>query len=313
MIRDRDLGSVLDAFLAEGPTDAPDRVLLTVADRIGGQRQRPAWVNVSVRPPTRRSSRIVLLLAAALLIALIGTTIASIAKPKPTSIVVPTVVPSTVAVPAPPVEIFGPTNLQPGPYKVRNDYGVTTFVVPAGWHVQTFGPLDYSFAPAGVSSDDTVRVFFDMYIASKDATCSETPQPGIDPTARAIVADLVADPRLVTGVPVTTHIGGLDGLRVDVRMAPTYTGTCPFSEGKPTVPVIVDETRRVPQQGSEFTNGPFWGVGGTERLRLIVLDRPPVGSANVVFVIDSVDGPTFDDLVAKSMPVLESFTFDTGS
>jgi hypothetical protein len=79
------------------------------------------------------------------------------------------------------------------------------------------------------------------------------------------------------------------------------------------VPLLVDDTRRVPQQGAELANGPFWGIGGTERLRLIILDRRRRTGGNVVLVIDSADGSTFDDLVARSMPVLESFTFDIGS
>ena len=312
MTADRDLGSTLAIFFREGPNQAPDRVMAVVADRIGRERQRPAWPWRQLRWPARSSSRALVVLAAALLLALIGSTVISIARPKPTSIPIQTIGPATPAPPAAPVEVFDPATLAPGRFLLRTDYGPTTFVVPAGWSVTTLGPLDYSLKPDGVASDDTVRVFFDMYIASKDPACSETPQPGIDPTSRAMIADLVLDPRLQTSIPVSFHVGGLVGQRIDLRMAATNTRTCPFSNGSPTVPILVDDTRHVPQQGKELKNGPFWGVGGTERLRVMVLDRPG-GTGNVVFVIDSADGSTFDDLVAKSMPVLESFTFDTGS
>ena len=39
----RDIERLLDHWFADGPTQAPDRVLDVVADRIERQPQRPAW------------------------------------------------------------------------------------------------------------------------------------------------------------------------------------------------------------------------------------------------------------------------------
>ena len=43
MTHERDIERLLDYWLADGPAQAPDRVLDVVVDRIGRQRQRPTW------------------------------------------------------------------------------------------------------------------------------------------------------------------------------------------------------------------------------------------------------------------------------
>jgi hypothetical protein len=311
MTADRDLGRLLDAYFVDGPTHAPDRVLVTVTDRIERQGQRPGWVVRGGWRDVRPSSRLLVAVAAILMVAIIGATVVSISKPNPVPVPTP-IAPSPT--PVAPVSILEPTQLPAGRYLVRTRYGPTTFVLPGRWQVATQGFIDYSLSPVDAAPGDSIRVFFDMHIAAKDATCTEAPEPGIDTSVRAMVADLVADDRISVSTPVSVTIGGLTGQRLDVRIAPSTTKTCPFSDGAPTVPLIVDDADYVPDhQGPEITNGPFWGVGPGERLRLILLDRPGEAQGNVVFVIDSADGTTFDTLVAAAMPVIESFTFDTGT
>ena len=43
MTRERDIEHLLDTWFRDGPTEAPDRIVDAVADRIGRQSQRPAW------------------------------------------------------------------------------------------------------------------------------------------------------------------------------------------------------------------------------------------------------------------------------
>jgi hypothetical protein len=309
MTQDRNLGLLLDGFLADGPTQAPDRLLLAVTDRIERQRQRPAWFVGRERGSIRRPVRPVVALVAILLVALVGAVVWSVASPRPIPTPAPTPAP---AASRPPTAIIQPAALGAGRYLIRTNSGPTTFVVPGGWQVASLGLLDYSLAPIVGRPDDSLRVFFDMHIAAKDAACTEAPEPGIEPTVDAIVADLVADERLVATTPVDVEIGGLHGKRLDVRISPTTSSTCPFMEdGSPTVPLLVDDAAYVTNQpGPDITNGPFWGVDGDDRLRLVLLDRPDGG--NVVFIVNSADGTTFDSLVARSMPIIESFTFDTG-
>jgi hypothetical protein len=309
MTVDRDLGRLLDTFFVDGPTHAHDRVLVTVTDRIERQGQRPGWVVRGGWRDQRPSTRLLVAVAAILVIAIVGATVATVSQSKPVPI--PSPVPQA-STPGPPVSVLEPTQLPAGRYLVRTQYGPTTFVVPAGWQVGTLGFLDYSLSPPDAAPGDSVRVFFDMHIASKDAACTEDPEPGIEPTVRAMVHDMVTDDRIIASTPVTTTIGGLHGQRLDVRIAPSTTKTCPFSEGRPTVPLIVDDTGAQPQPPTTAF-GPFWGVSPGERLRLVLLDRPRETQGNVVFVIDSADGTTFDALAAAAMPVIESFSFDAGT
>jgi hypothetical protein len=316
MTQDRDLGRLLNGFFADGPTQAPDRVMLVVGDRIERQRQRPAWLVRPQRTIDRPWVRPVAVLAAILLIALLGATVLSIARPQPTPIPVP--VPTQPSAPTPPplatpIPLIEPADLAAGTYFIRTNYGPTTFAVPAGWTIPSFGMLDFSLAPVDAAPDDMIRVFFDMHIASKDAACTEAPEPGIGTTADEMVADLVSDRRLLTSKPKDVSIGGLTGKIVDVRIAPTTTKRCPFLADGPTVPVIVDDaaTYLPNHPGPQIANGPFWGVDSDDRLRLVILDR--TNGNNVVFVINSATGDTFDALVARSMPVIESFAFDSGT
>jgi hypothetical protein len=316
MTQDRDLGLMLDSFFVDGATRAPDRLMLAVTDRIERQRQRPGWLLSRDVAPQRSRVRTLAVLAAILLIALVGATALYIASPRetPGPLPVPTapvpVVPGATAPPIPLIE--GNGELAPGRYLVRSNVGPATFVVPAGWQISTMGMLDFSLAPIDAAPDDTIRVFYDMHISAKDAACTETPEPGIATTADAIVSDLVDDERIVVSPPVDVSIGGLSGKLLDVRISPTTKSTCPFmTDGSPTVALFVDDAGYVTDHpGPEITNGPFWGVDRDDRLRVVVLDRPNGG--NVLFIVNSADGTTFDELVARSTPIIDSFTFDTG-
>ena len=316
MTQDRDVRLMLDGFFADGATRAPDRLMLVVTDRIEHQGQRPGWLVRRDATPSRPWIRPAALLVALLLIALISATVIYVASPRPTPVPLPSpsipaqVVPGATAPPIPLIQ--GNGELPAGRYLVRSNTGPSTFVVPAGWQISTMGMLDYSLAPTDAKPDDTIRVFYNMHISAKDAACTEAPEPGIAPTVDAMVRDLVNDGWIVVTTPVDVEIGGLKGQSLDVRISPTTTSTCPFmTDGSPTVPLFVDDADYVTTApGPEITNGPFWGVDRDDRLRVVILDRPNGG--NVMFIVNSADGTTFDELVARSMPIIDSFTFDTG-
>jgi hypothetical protein len=317
MTQDRDLGLMLDRFFVDGSTRAPDRVMVAVTDRIERKSQRPGWLVRRDLAPSRPWVRPVAVLVALLLVALVGAGVFYVASPRPTP--VPQPPPSSPAriapeITPPPVPLIqGNGELAPGRYLVRSNVGPSTFVVPAAWQIATMGLLDYSLAPMDAKPDDSLRVFFNMHISAKDAACTEAPEPGIDATVNAIVSDLVNDHRIDVTTPVDIEVGGLRGKWLDVRMAPATTWTCPFmTDGTPTVPLFVDDADYVTDHpGPEISNGPFWGVDRDDRLRVVILDRPADGG-NILFIVNSADGTTFDELVAKTMPVIESFTFDTG-
>jgi hypothetical protein len=62
------------------------------------------------------------------------------------------------------------------------------------------------------------------------------------------------------------------------------------------VPLIVDT--------DTTAAGPFWGLGPREKERFVAFDVE--GWSNVVVVIDSIDGSTFESLVRQAMPFVHS-------
>ena len=68
-----DIDRVLDHWFSDGPSQMPDRVVDTVADRIARQRQRPSWRLLIERgTPVNGTLRIAAALAAVLVIGLVG-------------------------------------------------------------------------------------------------------------------------------------------------------------------------------------------------------------------------------------------------
>ena len=301
MTRERDLERLLDSWLADGPTIVADRVIDDAAARITRQPQRPAWRLRPWRFTHMSSSLKAALVAAAVLAALAGTLLVTGGGgPGPA----PTASPSAGQAASPgassstgPTALFRETaSLAPGTYVVGVDAATVTFTVPDGWSVPSMGNLDFILNPTSGPADDVVRIFFDAHRAAKDAACTEAPEPSVGTTAAALIADLQADRDLLTSTPKPITVGGLSGQYIDVVIGASTQRTCPFASGAPTVPLIVDDIAG---------EGPFWGIGVAERERLVILDRGD--GRNVVIVIDSILGSSFNELAAAAMPVIETF------
>ena len=102
MTDQRSIERLLDVWFADGPSVAPDRVIDVAANRIGRQRQRPAWRLLSWRDfPVITTSKLVAGLAAILVIAVIG--IAVVLRPGGSNVGSqgPSAAPSPVTTPTP--------------------------------------------------------------------------------------------------------------------------------------------------------------------------------------------------------------------
>jgi len=142
MTDQRSIERLLDEWFADGPSVAPDRVLDVAADRIGRQRQRPAWRLLSWRDfHVITTSKMVAALAAALVIAVIG--IAVVLRPGGSNVGSqgPTAAPSPVATPTPaPTPSPSPTVLKSGvqgPGTFTGRFAASeipwTVTIPKGW------------------------------------------------------------------------------------------------------------------------------------------------------------------------------------
>lgn len=311
MTQRRDIDRLLDHWFSDGPTEVPDRVIEVVADRIERQSQRPAWrlqwkefqLNTYLKPLAA--------VAAVVAVAVIGFTLISgpsrngvggpgpTASTSPTSRPSPTVAPSPSATPGPSNAAVG--NLAAGPGESRSFDYPFTYTIPAigSWRSMEDYPFVVEIQPQGAKPGDGIAVWAAVYVASQDAACSESPDPGRGHKAADFIDLLSTHPGIVASTPAAVTIGGLKGSLVDVALASSWKTACPFSEGEPTVPVLTDS---VP--GS---SGFYLGLLGTERARLIFLDA--TDGETILIYIDSVDGTTFDAIVAQSMPIVESFVF----
>ncbi len=123
---------------------------------------------------------------------------------------------------------------------------------------------------------------------------------GVDINVKEIEASLAANAAFTTSPAVKVSIGGLDGERTDLAIAPgveDHQSDCP-------VQVCVPMFRG---RDAAPTWEWDWGFAGPERQRLYLL------SANdgvVAIFVDSLDGTTFDALTRAADGILATVKFD---
>jgi hypothetical protein len=212
--------------------------------------------------------------------------------------------PTATASPSPtprPRTISGLAQLEPGRYRHLVQAGSISLTIPSDdWWVEVAGPLDLALSVGKPSGEPSLRVFADMYRASKDAECRETPEDLVGMTAADLVADFAADDQLDVSTPTPVTIDGFPGQLIDVGLAADATRRCPaeLAGDQVTVPLIVDG---IP------TEGPFWGITAADRERFVILDMPDGG--NLVIVLTAAPD-VFAEHVDVAMPVVESLEFE---
>ena len=178
-------------------------------------------------------------------------------------------------------------------------YGRLSYTVPAGWVNPTDGNSGYILAEKGAADGNAIFVFQTAYAHLQETSCLSNPDPAVGHSAAAIATWLTTVPGIVATAPAAVTIGGLAGETLDVRLDPNWTRTCSFSNGQPTVQL--------------FTNGLGdpdnfdWGVAGTGRLRLFLLDLPD--GRSMLIDIEATDEASWNALIAKAMPIVQSFQF----
>jgi len=289
MTHERDIERILGHWLADGPTEVPDRVMDVVADRIARQPQRPAW-----RLDWRNANMHTSLRAAAVLAAVVVLAVGAVYLRGPGSGsniggpgATPTPSPTVAPTPGPSVRSLSPLAFRP----------VTRLEIPDGWVVPVDDPRSFTVAPPAGSPEDggSIGVMTAPFVSFSDSDCEGQAPAGVGTSIGEVVAALAGDPRLVTTPAQAVTVGDRTGQVLDVQVASDWTGTCSWSGGTPAVIVL-----------SATDTGPAVGLGGTERARFIFLD---VEGSVVSINIGTSDASKFDAFVAQARPIVESVRF----
>ena len=315
----RDL-RLLDAPAKPRPAFVED-LHATLASELG---QAPVMGDRSVRPRVRaRRGRVAFTLnanvklaatiAAVMIVGVIGfnllpTAPTGIGGPRPTASSAPTPTPTPIPSPTPtpsPSPSFDPLSACAGvcrgelpvtvTYESRAFEPALTYAIPSGWVNNIDLPRAYGLAADGGYIGLTTGPFVDF--ADPDCEGRGQAPAGVGTTVAEVVAALSGDPRLLAAPAQAVTIGDRTGQILDMQIAPSWTGTCAWSDGMPGVHItgITDDL-----------SGPGFRLAGTERARFIFLD---VGESVVSINIGVTNGTDFEAFAAEVMPIIESMRF----
>jgi hypothetical protein len=186
--------------------------------------------------------------------------------------------------------------LPAGAYSTSLFAPAIAFTFPDGWVIAADSG-DYVALQPAASEVTGIYVFRSPLAASQDIECPLAAAAGVGASAADLVDWIRARPGLIVGDPSPVTIGGLAGLRIDVRILEGWLASCSFAEGLPTVPLFVSPTDPLFR----------WVIAGSERLRLDLLDVPAGGT--VVVDIDAFDGSLMDAFLPDAARIVASMSF----
>lgn len=314
MTHDREIEQVLDRWLADGPVQAPDRVLDVVAERIGRQRQRPAWRLTWRQTSMNPKVRIAAVVAAIAVIAVVGY---NLLPRSPSGTGAPAVTPSPVTTPGVvPSASSGPTAslvlvpdllqgpLTPGSYRLRPLQGISLMsvdlTVPQGWA----GFPDWAvLGPSGTGAPGGIGVGFLSAAGLFSDPChwdakgdGSWPQQGdvtVGPTATDLANTLLASRAYTATASADVTVAGYPAKRIDLQLPSNVDfAACDKVQGQTAGSYFVWGTRHT--GGSDlFAQGPG------NRWRLWIVD---VQGARLVIVVDDYAAtPAADRAAAQSI------------
>jgi hypothetical protein len=185
------------------------------------------------------------------------------------------------------------------PSRWRYNYGRFGYTVPDGWANLEDGKDDYVLATRDAAPDTDILLIAGVAPHVQDTACSElaSPEPGVGTSPNALANWIRTLPGLITTKPTSMKIGEMQGVMLDVSVSPSSTRHCPF------IDVAGAQLFSPSDPQSEFD----FGVWGTGRMRLFLLD---LGESRTLMIdIEAPDMATWDALVPRAMPVIETFTF----
>jgi hypothetical protein len=190
--------------------------------------------------------------------------------------------------------------------------GQLGYSVPAGWANTIDFPTNYFLRPApeyeadpGFDGNDTIGgiyIWAGTLAADQPADCSGVAAPGVAASADAIATHIATLPGIRAVVGDTLELDGRVARVLDLTLDPTYTGTCPFSNGEPFRSLIT-----FADLGSDRG---VWGLGRSGRQHVLILDAT---SGRVVSVWVEGEISRFESLLRDATPIVKSLSFTESS
>ena len=305
MTQQRDIERLLDLWFSDGPTESPDRVIDVVADRIERQPQRPAWRFHLREIHVNTMLRAGIAVAAVVVVAFIGfellpgqSGVTGGPAPTPTSIVTA----SQSAAPSPSGSSAAtecvngqgcPSPFPGGPVTSSAFTPKLSYTAPAGYTEFSDVAQAYGVGTAPGSAPGGFFILRDPAPSTDTNGCEGDPNPIGALTVDSISSAFAADKRFQVTTPTPVTIGPYSGKTFDLQLASAWTGTCPWSSGKPGAMVVTVNTGLTP-------TSPSYGIAqGDPSLRIYLLDV--AGSPMWI----QVDKSTADQV----LPVLQTLSF----
>lgn len=305
MTHDRDIERLLDRWLADGPTQASDRVFDDAVARIGRQRQRPAWL---LRRELPVSSPQNLGLASAFAVVAIVVIGLGLSRPssgpglQPIASSSPSATASRASSNQPSAAVTvlasgdgGSVVLEPGTYRYEDERPAVTFAVTERTTAGKFASPGFSLGLG--SSRSSLEVVYGTTVVPARSGC--LPRDAVTDGAAAadVVQDLRASRGLTVAEPEPVRIGGLAGWSVDLQVADDVAPAC-LSADAENFPLLASEGNLVAHVDR-----------GAGLIRVHVLDDGAGGTV-IVLVNRHGFGASLDARLAAARPILDTFTFD---
>ena len=218
MTPQRDIGTVLERWLVDGVDQMPDRVYLTILDRVERERQRPSWRLHPWRIPTMNTPLKLVLIGAALVAALAAGAVFVAGGPNQGVVVTPTPTVAPTPTPVPPSLPNG--NLAPGTYTAHPLPGMTwTITVPAGWVGSDDWFVSYDLAPDVHSVSVGGPTDNEGIPTDSCAAAGTRPAASVD----EFIAAVQARKDWTVSAPVDVTVSGYSGTRIDLEVPALLT------------------------------------------------------------------------------------------
>jgi hypothetical protein len=292
MTQQRDIERLLDLWFSDGPTESPDRVIDVVADRIERQPQRPAWRFHLREIHVNNILRAGIAVAAVVVVAFIAIQL----LPGQSGVTggPPSAAPSPSASPASCADAQSCPPFPAGPVTSTVFTPKVSFTAPAGYTQYADVPQAFGVQTAPGSTPGGFLIVRDPAPSTQANACEGDLDPAIKTyTVDTISSAFVADKPFQVTTPTAVTIGPYSGKTFDLQLAPTWTGTCPWSNGKPGALALTV------QSGPTPTSPSYGMAAGDPATRVYLLD---VGGKPIWIQTDK-------SAADQVLPVLQTLSF----